>query len=138
MIKVKEIRILFVEGAVSRSDAATRQRFTSFADADRYLRYLADQAPVGGPYDKTDVLITFEDGTEYRARVDLTREHATQPSILGLHVQRHCLYHSGRAAPPRFQSEPETWLQWLAQVCDEEAQAQYARILDRYALDDDC
>jgi hypothetical protein len=136
MIRVKEIRILFVEGAVSRSEAATAKPFTSYADADRCLRRLASESPEGGAYDKTDILITFEDGTEYRARVDLTREHATQPSILGDHVREHCLYHSGRAVPPWFRSEPETWSQWLAQVCNEETQRHYARVLDGYALDD--
>jgi hypothetical protein len=136
MIKVKEVRILFVEGHVSRSDEAARQRFSTYADADRYLRHLAHQAPEGGAYDKTDVLITFEDGAKYRARLDLTREHAAQSGILGPHVQSYCLYHSGRAAPPRFRSEPETWFQLLAQICDEEARLQYARFLDCYSLGD--
>ena len=40
-------------------------------DGNAYLRYIAQTAPQGGGYDKTDVEITFENGREWEARFDV-------------------------------------------------------------------
>jgi hypothetical protein len=69
-----------------RLAAEQKGAITSVGWANRLLAGAALQAPEGGAYDKTELVI--RDGEwSYTARIDLTREMATQPNIIVSHLQ---------------------------------------------------
>lgn len=88
-MKTPTITFTFTESPdhALRGAAESRGTITSTAWANRLLAGAALQAPEGGAYDKTEVVISDGAAFTYTARVDLTREMATQPSILVTHLQ---------------------------------------------------
>ena len=116
-IKVKTINFPFSES----SQINTKKVFTSWDDAELHLR-LATPPKLG--YYKTDFLITFEDGAEYKGRYDIGDE-----SGLRHHVVFIALTYSGRHKPYHFSDE-----QWEA-FKKENTYESYGELLDKYEIE---
>lgn len=69
-MKVQTIKIERVEGFTEDLMEVTLKTFEA---ANKTVSMMAKTAPDDGSYDKADFLITWEDGQEYRGRVDLTK-----------------------------------------------------------------
>lgn len=71
-IKVKTVEITFSENRVFQQRFCGKQHpvFTTIEDATTLLRALAINGPTLG-YDKTDYVITWEDGYQHKGRYDL-------------------------------------------------------------------
>ena len=123
MIKATTIEVTFTEAG-----DRFRGTFETWIGADVALGRIAD-ARRGPGYSKTDVLITWADGEQYKARLDITA--GSLPS-LARHVRQHCEAMTGRRVPDGRTSEE--WTRFLAAVVKPEQSAGLARILDCYAL----
>ena len=71
-IFIKSIEITRAEGSsVYDPNLGKTQKFNNVKDADKRLLEISRTAPATGGYDKTDVKVTFEDGTTYEGRWDI-------------------------------------------------------------------
>ena len=73
------VKIRRAEGEIGKADFNWRKFIGPNAEdaGNAYLREISATAPKGGCYDKTDVVISFADGTEWEARFDV--KHFTEP-----------------------------------------------------------
>lgn len=94
-IKVVKVDLERVEGRIDERFAAS---FSSVEAAERLLALWARTAPDDGTYDRTDFLVTFEDGETYGGRIDLQRQHEEGYSILG-HIRDEVAFYAGVARP---------------------------------------
>ena len=88
-IKAKAVVVSFSESP----DFSGLRTFNDFESANLFLRELARNAP--GPnegYYKTDFMIVFEDGEDYKGRIDLTNFETPD---LGDHVRKFVRFYSG-------------------------------------------
>lgn len=123
-----EIRIEYTEAG-----DGYRGTFATWGDANVGLSRIARAHGNQGPgYSKTDVLITWADGTrsgkQYRARLDIT---AGSTPDLATHVRDNCEYMTGRRVPSH--RTPE---QFLADFCKPESKAALETILDTCEIGD--
>lgn len=100
---------------------------------DKILWKMSESAPKTGAYDKTDFLITFEDGETYAGRYDLKHWTVETPS-LRQHVNALVGCYAGRVQPPWTIERPETWERMKK---DFEAQGwtkRFGDFMDKYDL----
>lgn len=98
-VPVQEIVITRGEGTLEGFVGIPMQA-KSWDEANKILLALSQTAPgydTGG-YDKTDFLITFEDGEQYKGRYDL-KHYAVEDPDLYKHVSDHLLIHAGDLKP---------------------------------------
>lgn len=95
-VPVSTLRIGYTEGL--DLNGWRRVTFTTFGACNLALRDLASRAPgSGGGYHKTDVLLGWADASEFKIRIDLTREHATYPrDLVADELRAHLTFHAGR------------------------------------------
>lgn len=116
------IRFPFSESEVIN----TRRKHMSWADADAAIRRAARVAPENGCYDKTDFVITWSDGTEYKGRIDIARKHAEQDHPLSQHVWGHMVFHGGMCDPLPSHATPESYVEYL-RVVHRDSPSDYAQ-----------
>lgn len=76
----------------SENETIPRDCDLTFEAAEQAIVRARRTAPEGGCYDKTDFLITWEDGSQYKGRIDLQGfETAPEQTLLG-HIREHCEY----------------------------------------------
>lgn len=59
----------------------------SFEASDIILNYMARTAPISGGYDKTDFLVTFNDGETYKGRFDLKESHKDKRNLITTQIK---------------------------------------------------
>lgn len=123
MIKAKTIEITFTEAG-----DRFRGTFETWIGADIALDRIARNER-GPGCSKTFVTITWADGEQYQARLDIAAGSA--PS-LARHVRRHCEAMTGRVVPEG--RTEEEWARFLAAVVKPEQRAGLAGILDNYEI----
>jgi ribosomal protein L5 len=70
MVKITKVT---VERAEGKAIECYKSEHDTLESADFRLREIARTAPEGGGYDKTDVIIYFDDGTRIESRHDVQR-----------------------------------------------------------------
>lgn len=126
MKKAIKIEIERVEGKKSECG---RHTVTTWTAANTLLNQMSHTAPECGGYDKTDFKVTFDDGSEYAGRVDLSRD---QSQNLGYHILEFARFYSGRHCPSHLDDSDYSRL--MSQHSPEQKEA-YGQILDEYDLD---
>lgn len=135
MIAVKSVTLVWAEG---RTEEYYRRllpkTFSSFEAANRWLRWMAAEAPDDGSYNKTDFKIEWKDGQVYEGRYDLKRHDAGLPDLLQRHVRNFASYYSGRWRPPHI--PPEHFERFIDGIekSNPGTRAYYGRVLDEYDL----
>jgi hypothetical protein len=84
MIKVAAITVARAEGP---TDLCGEITVTDWKQAELVVRMNASTAPEGGAYDKTDITINYEDGFEYRTRLDVKAEMMDELDSLETHIR---------------------------------------------------
>ena len=123
-----------VEIPFSEAERLNGLSFATWAEAESALRWEARRFDAAGwGYRKTDFVLRWQDGHEYRGRLDLCAEHADRGAPLAEHVRGYCLRRSGRD-----EAFARDYAGTLAafDARNPEGRAQCALILDRYALSD--
>ena len=96
-IKAVKFEILFHEGTNTHTGA-----FDSWFEFGQCVSRIAQSAPTGGAYDKTDFKVTFEDDTTYEGRLDV--QHFTMPmesndNDPAAHILQHVRFYAGEWKP---------------------------------------
>lgn len=91
-VPVKEIEITYNEGPHSHAG----RKFSTFDAVNSALYVIGSRCPEDGSYYKTDIKVTWEDGTEWEAKMDL---NPRSPWNLGMHILEHCTFFGGDAPP---------------------------------------
>src|SRR5690625_3874477 len=86
--KIKSITIERIEG--NFEDCFTIKA-TSFEQAEQAIKLMSMTAPIDG-YDKTDIMIKWNDGSSYQARIDLQAHMATIDNNLIDHIKGSMFY----------------------------------------------
>lgn len=122
------LKSIVIHRAEGRTEECVERRVSSFEEGDALIRQMALTAPEGGGYDKTDIVVEFEDGKKFGFRFDMDRSHSVS---VDLHraARRHVEFYAGRWCPPRMKPERyETYLGYYPK----EQKAAFAEFLDRY------
>lgn len=127
---VTKIRLqsILIHRAEGTTEECIERCVSSFKDADAVIRRMAVTAPEDGSYDKTDILVEFEDGKKFGFRFDMDRGHATSVGLRA-DARRHVEFYAGRWRPERM--SPDRYLTYLRNW-PEEQKAAFAEFLDRY------
>lgn len=85
-IQLKQVTITRAEGP--SSDCGRPGVYKSFTEANGRLRRISETAPKTGGYDKTDVVVEWEDGQTYTGRWDV-KHHSQKDADLSIqeHIQ---------------------------------------------------
>jgi hypothetical protein len=84
---IKSIKIYRAEGnSTEDSNLGKWQTYNNVNDANNRLRQISSTAPKTGGYDKTDVIVTFDNGFVYKGRWDV--KHYSQQHA-DLDIQKH-------------------------------------------------
>jgi len=121
-IKVKSISFPFSES----NEVNTKITFSCFAAANAHLRGV--EKPDLGYY-KTDFVVVFEDGREYKGRYDIGSDYPT----LEEHIISFCSTYSLRHRPAHFKDEH--WKHFCEMYKGESAE-RYGEYLDNYEFGD--
>lgn len=133
--------VLFRITGSESSYADTETLFYSWYEIGQHLRdSIAPRAPKGGGYDKTNVVITFADGWEYEARLDI--KHTTEvdnETDLAKRIYDHLRFHSGGYGPESFGPDGQfshlTYQQYANYIGrDPEGIAKVLEVLDKYLI----
>lgn len=129
MVKLKSIVLHRAEGPTTDCGEVT---VDSFFAAQTQLRRWSRTAPKGGGYDKVDVLIEWQDGSQYGLRYDMVRDCIDRDGrTLALDDEvRACLrFRAGRWCPPHMTQKK--YQDYLAETNgDGQFAALCARLLD--------
>lgn len=133
-IKAKHIIIDRAEGLTT--ECGPRKTF-NFASANACLRRMAETAPKGGCYDKTDFKIVYEDGEEYEGRIDLQHPSYKPVETIGKHVTDFARFYGGMLKPHELPShiDEKQYEIFLSQYKPEDVQG-YRDFLEKYSLED--
>lgn len=82
-VNIVEILVNRAEGPI---ESCGNKTFSSWSEANKAVSEMAVSAPEGGAYDKTDFKITYEDGFEYKGRLDLEFTHFMKSTPLSDHI----------------------------------------------------
>ena len=153
-VKLSKIEFGDMEGSPSYIKRFTGRCVGSFAEADRILIEMQHACRLDGLGErmgcyKTNVEVTWRDGTKYGARIEMTPNYCQGRNWpLGDHIREFATCYSGRLTEDKMPSHWErhvgldvvrtraqTYEMIMARV-DEEHRAFYAKILDEYALSD--
>ena len=128
MIPVKKITITRGEGPCNL--CGKPKEFTSFIDANIWLRCQDETFPKHGGYNKHDFTIEFEDGEIYQGRLDC-KHHSCKNNDLDLreHVIGFTLWMSGRHPAPWCGKEE---YEKMMKSFPEETKEEYSDFYDKY------
>lgn len=133
-INIKRIVIERAEGECLPDGTMPRAECASIAEANKVLREWAYTAPEGGAYDKCDLLVEWEDGTEYQDRFDLQREHCMDTMLLQSFLEYSFEFSAGEHCPAHMTAD--RYNDYL-EMCEEYtpgSKAQAKRMLVAYRL----
>ena len=148
-VKLKEVEFGDMEGSANYIKRFKGRRAGTFEAANRILHDMAFACRLDGLGEnmgcyKTDVKVTWEDGTEYGARIEMTPNYCQDRDwTLEAHIRQFATCYSGRLTEDKMPSHWEdrgrtraqTYEMLMSRV-DEEHRAFYGKILDAYALSD--
>jgi len=124
------LRSILIHRAEGRPEECIERRVSSFEEADAVIRQMARTAPEDGSYDKTDIVVEFEDGKKFGFRFDMERGHSISVNLQG-DARRHVEFFAGRWCPPRMRPDRyETYLGYYPQ----EQKAAFAELLDKHEI----
>jgi hypothetical protein len=136
MVKVAKIVVTRAEGR--HEECGIPHECKTFAEANTVLRKMARTAPDGGGYDKTDFVVTYEDGETYEGRFDLT---FTGNELLENHMRGHVEFSAGVKMPYHFvtrygEGAKARYESYLNEIVKPEGVEAYKKFLATYALED--
>lgn len=98
IVRIQSIQIMRGEGNGREDPMLGKwQTFTSIKDADRRLREISNTAPRSGGYDKTDVIVTLDDGSTFKGKFDV--KHFSQPNAdlsIAQHIREELMFSAGK------------------------------------------
>ena len=103
-VKATSFKINWSESGV----ADCHSIFDSWSAIGQHIRTIAQHAPKGGAYDKTNFTITFDDDSIYTGRLDI--QHFTMPypnndNDLARHILDFCRFLAGELCPSHMSGE---------------------------------
>ena len=100
--RLKTAAILWSEGGREKFP----KTYNSFREVESAIRDIASlMAADRGGYDKTEFLLTFEDGMRYEGRIDVVPSESSAPRPLRDHVSSLLNFYAGNYCPPHMTKE---------------------------------
>lgn len=95
--KIKAVKIWLnrAEGPTSECGEITFENVNVWERADKMLATWCETSPKDGSYDKVDFTVIFEDGEDYRGRLDLKHWSIQSPSV-AKHMVSFLTFYAGR------------------------------------------